>query len=172
LEGGKFFFNTVREGDSVLFATEDENDAHNWVMAFYRATGQAHKPTPPVSTGKNSSVLTANQGADNDRARKHGMEEFIAKDPVGAGHHDMFSDLQKWSLDWRLKDPFASLGWFTPGQIFVLDEYCARYGVRSCFRHLRYLEDLLDRSEKNVLVDPTLIHFSYAYCASHVHGNR
>ena len=61
LEGGKFFFNTVREGDSVLFATEDENDAHNWVMAFYRATGQAHKPTPPVSTGKNS-VLTANQG--------------------------------------------------------------------------------------------------------------
>ena len=108
MEGGKFFFNTVREGDSVLFATEDENDAHNWVMAFYRATGQAHKPTPPVSTGKNS-VLTANQGADTDRARKHGMEEFIAKDPVGAGHHDMFSDLQKWSLDWRLKDPFASL---------------------------------------------------------------
>ena len=63
-------------------------------------------------------------------------------------------------------------GWFTPGQIFVLDEYCARYGVRSCFRHLRYLEDLLDRSEKNILVDPTLIHFSYAFCASHVHGNR
>ena len=24
LEGEKFFFNTVREGDSVLFATEDE----------------------------------------------------------------------------------------------------------------------------------------------------
>ena len=36
LEGGKFFFNTVREGDSVLFATEDEQEAHNWVMAFYR----------------------------------------------------------------------------------------------------------------------------------------
>ena len=134
MEGGKFFFNTVREGDSVLFATEDENDAHNWVMAFYRATGQAHKPTPPVSTGKNS-VLTANQGgkskgfladiicfssvcsslkmgvftADTDRARKHGMEEFIAQDPVNADHHTMFSDLQKWSLDWRLIDPFASL---------------------------------------------------------------
>ena len=53
LEGGKFFFNTVREGDSVLFATEDEGDAHNWVMAFYRATGQAHKPAPPVNAGKN-----------------------------------------------------------------------------------------------------------------------
>ena len=63
-------------------------------------------------------------------------------------------------------------GWFTPGQIFVLDEYCGRYGVRGCFRHLKYLQDLLDRSEKNVLIDPTLIHFSYAFCASHVHGNR
>ena len=51
LEGGKFFFNTVREGDSVLFATEDEQEAHNWVMAFYRATGQAHKPAPPVNAG-------------------------------------------------------------------------------------------------------------------------
>jgi hypothetical protein len=61
LEGGKHFFNTVREGDSVLFATEDEQDAHNWVMAFYRATGQAHKPSPPVTTGK-SSVLSSNQG--------------------------------------------------------------------------------------------------------------
>ena len=34
--GGKFFFNTVREGDSVLFATENEKDAQDWVMAFYR----------------------------------------------------------------------------------------------------------------------------------------
>lgn len=62
LEGGKHFFNTVREGDSVLFATEDEQDAHNWVMAFYRATGQAHKPTPPVTTGKSSSVTKAQGG--------------------------------------------------------------------------------------------------------------
>jgi len=53
LEGGKFFFNTVREGDSVLFATEDEQEASAWVMAFYRATGQAHKPAPPVNAGKN-----------------------------------------------------------------------------------------------------------------------
>ena len=63
-------------------------------------------------------------------------------------------------------------GWFTPGQMFVLDEYCARYGVRGCFRHLCYLEDLLEQCEKQTVIDPTLIHFSYAYCASHVHGNK
>ena len=67
LEGGKFFFNTVREGDSVLFATEDEQDSHNWVMAFYRATGQAHRPAPPVTTGKSSAVNKANGDADKAR---------------------------------------------------------------------------------------------------------
>jgi hypothetical protein len=63
-------------------------------------------------------------------------------------------------------------GWFSPGQVFVLDEYCARYGVRGCYRHLCYLSDLLDRAEKGIMIDPTLIHFSFAFCASHVHGNR
>ena len=63
-------------------------------------------------------------------------------------------------------------GWFSPGQVFVLDEYCARYGVRGCYRHLCYLSDLLDRAEKGIMIDPTLIHYSFAFCASHVHGNR
>ena len=36
-----------------MFATEDEQEASAWVMAFYRATGQAHKPAPPVNAGKN-----------------------------------------------------------------------------------------------------------------------
>jgi len=171
LEGGKYFFNTVKEGDSVLFATDDEPDSHNWVMAFYRATGQAHKPAPPVATGKANSTLAKNQG-DADKARKHGMEEYIAADPGIFDHAALFAKLQSLSLDWRLQDPFATLGWFTPGQVFVLDEYCARYGVRGCFRHLCYLENLLEKCEKHQVIDPTLIHFSYAFCASHVHGNR
>lgn len=67
---------------------------------------------------------------------------------------------------------FRLQGWFSPGQVFVLDEYCARNGVRGCLRHLSYLKDLMDYSENNALVDPTLLHYSYAFCASHVHGNR
>lgn len=101
-------------------------------MAFYRATGQAHKPQPPVNAGKNSTAATAQGGsttkgklqlemafllnllfffipADADRARKHGMEEFIAADPITFDHHTLFAQLQTLSLDWRLKDPFASL---------------------------------------------------------------
>ena len=56
--------------------------------------------------------------------------------------------------------------------MFVLDEYCARYGVRGCHRHLSYLTDLLDRAEAGIMIDPTLLHYSFAFCASHVHGNR
>lgn len=56
LEGGKYFFNAVKEGDSVIFACDDENECHLWVMALYRATGQAHKPTPLVQTSKNSTI--------------------------------------------------------------------------------------------------------------------
>lgn len=63
-------------------------------------------------------------------------------------------------------------GWFSPGQVFILDEYCARYGVRGCYRHLQYLAELLSRAEQGSMIDPTLIHYSFAFCASHVHGNR
>ena len=47
-EGGKCFFNIVKEGDTVTFATEDETERTLWVQAIYRATGQTHKPVPPV----------------------------------------------------------------------------------------------------------------------------
>lgn len=67
---------------------------------------------------------------------------------------------------------FFFQGWFSPGQVFVLDEYCARYGVRGCHRHLCYLNELIEHSESGSVIDPTLLHYSFAFCASHVHGNR
>jgi len=51
-------------------------------------------------------------------------------------------------------------------------EYCSRYGVRGCLRHLYYLNDLLDRAEQGTMIDPQLVHYSYVFCASHVSGNR
>ncbi|XP_029833229.1 calcium-dependent secretion activator isoform X9 [Ixodes scapularis] len=172
LEGGRFFFNAVKEGDSVAFASEDENECHLWVMAMYRATGQSHKPTPLVQPlASKNSTISRMQG-DTERARKHGMDEFISADPNRFDHHMLFRMLQTLTLDYRLNDPYCSLGWFSPGQVFALDEYAARYCVRSCFRHLCYLHDLLNRAEKGVMIDPTLIHYSFAFCSSHVHGNR
>ncbi|XP_043678091.1 calcium-dependent secretion activator isoform X2 [Vespula pensylvanica] len=170
LEGGRFFFNAVREGDNIVYASDDENECHLWVMAMYRATGQSHKPTPPVSVADKNSTISKIQG-DADRAKKHGMEDYISADPCKFDHHALFKFLQNLILDYRLNDPYCSLGWFSPGQVFVLDEYCARYGVRGCFRHLCYLHDLLDRVDRGLMIDPTLLHFSFAFCATHVYGN-
>ena len=167
--GGRFFFNAVKEGDNVSFATDEETERQLWVQALYRATGQSHKPTPPSAI--KSPQLAREQG-DVDRARKHGMEEFIQADPVSFNHNDLFKLLQTLTLNNRISDQFCCLGWYSPGQIFVLDEYQARYGVRGCFRHLCYLSDLLDHGEKSYTIDPTLLHYSFAFCACHVHGNR
>lgn len=46
--GGIHFFNLVKEGDSMIFATDDENERLLWVQSIYRATGQTHKPTAPA----------------------------------------------------------------------------------------------------------------------------
>ncbi|BHF73306.1 secretion activator [Sparganum proliferum] len=99
------------------------------------------------------------------------MEKFIALEPWTMPHADLFRILQSSCLEYRMKDQFVSLGWFSPSQMLVLDEYCARYGVRGCHRHLCYLADLLDRAERGIMIDPALIHYSYAFCCSHIVGN-
>ncbi|XP_061583967.1 calcium-dependent secretion activator 1 [Cololabis saira] len=179
LEGGRTFFNAVKEGDTVIFASDDEQDRILWVQAMYRATGQSHKPVPPTQVQKlNSRGATVPQldapisQFYADRAQKHGMDEFISANPCNFDHASLFESLQRLTLDHRLNDSYSCLGWFSPGQVFVLDEYCARYGVRGCHRHLCYLSDLLERAENGAMIDPTLLHYSFAFCASHVHGNR
>ncbi|XP_018409950.1 PREDICTED: calcium-dependent secretion activator 1 [Nanorana parkeri] len=206
LEGGRSFFNAVKEGDTVIFASDDEQDRILWVQAMYRATGQSHKPVPPTQVQKlnakgayeedHMQILTVLKCTlllctvpldsenvhvcfiirtgpkDADRAQKHGMDEFISSNPCNFDHATLFEMLQRLTLDHRLNDSYSCLGWFSPGQVFVLDEYCARYGVRGCHRHLCYLSDLLERAENGEMIDPTLLHYSFAFCASHVHGNR
>ncbi|XP_053576963.1 calcium-dependent secretion activator 1 isoform X1 [Bombina bombina] len=179
LEGGRSFFNAVKEGDTVIFASDDEQDRILWVQAMYRATGQSHKPVPPTQVqklnAKGGNVPQLDAPISQfyaDRAQKHGMDEFISSNPCTFDHASLFEMVQRLTLDHRLSDSYSCLGWFSPGQVFVLDEYCARYGVRGCHRHLCYLSDLLERAENGAMVDPTLLHYSFAFCASHVHGNR
>nr|XP_025042279.1 calcium-dependent secretion activator 1 isoform X11 [Pelodiscus sinensis] len=183
LEGGRAFFNAVKEGDTVIFASDDEQDRILWVQAMYRATGQSHKPVPPTQVQKlnakggnvpqlDAPISQFSGFKDADRAQKHGMDEFISSNPCNFDHASLFEMVQRLTLDHRLNDSYSCLGWFSPGQVFVLDEYCARNGVRGCHRHLCYLKDLLERAENGAMIDPTLLHYSFAFCASHVHGNR
>ncbi|XP_041651835.1 calcium-dependent secretion activator 2 isoform X2 [Cheilinus undulatus] len=175
LQGGRVFFNAVREGDLVMFACDDEQDRMLWVQAMYRATGQSYKPVPPPqnkTTNCRGGLQKPASPISLGPSQRQGVEELISTSPSRFDHAALFTILQKSTLQHRMNDSFSCLGWFSPGQVFVLDEYCARYGVRGCHRHLSYLKDLMDYSENNALVDPTLLHYSYAFCASHVHGNR
>uniref|UniRef100_A0A8C2TLD2 Calcium dependent secretion activator 2 n=1 Tax=Coturnix japonica TaxID=93934 RepID=A0A8C2TLD2_COTJA len=176
LQGGRMFFNAVKEGDTVIFASDDEQDRILWVQAMYRATGQSYKPVP-ASQAQKMNPKGGDVSADisplyTDRGQKHGMEEFISANPCKFDHAFLFQLLQRQTLDHRLNDSYSCLGWFSPGQVFVLDEYCARNGVRGCHRHLCYLNELIEHSENGSVIDPTLLHYSFAFCASHVHGNR
>ncbi|VDK30017.1 unnamed protein product [Gongylonema pulchrum] len=123
---------------------------------MYRATGQAYKPVPP----KQSSVVPSKAQGFVDKASKHGMDELIQADPINFSHDHLFSKLQSLTLDFRLNEPICSLGWFSPGEVFVLDEYCARYMVRGCHRHVSLLNDLLNKADEGFLIDPTLMHYS------------
>ncbi|XP_050792041.1 calcium-dependent secretion activator 2 isoform X9 [Gopherus flavomarginatus] len=176
LQGGRMFFNAVKEGDTVIFASDDDQDRILWVQAMYRATGQSYKPIPASQAQKmnpkGGNVHMELSHLYADRAQKHGMDEFISANPCKFDHASLFRVLQRQTLDHRLNDSYSCLGWFSPGQVFVLDEYCARYGVRGCHRHLCYLNELMDHSENGAVIDPTLLHYSFAFCASHVHGNR
>ncbi|XP_024911880.1 calcium-dependent secretion activator 2 isoform X3 [Cynoglossus semilaevis] len=175
LQGGRVFFNAVKEGDLVMFACDDESDRVLWVQAMYRATGQSYKPVPPLqnkTTNCRGAIQKAASPISLDPSQRQGVEELISSPPCHFDHATLFSVLQKHTLQHRMNDSFSCLGWFSPGQVFVLDEYCARYGVRGCHRHLSYLKGLMEYSENNTLVDPTLLHYSYAFCVSHVHGNR
>ncbi|XP_051548807.1 calcium-dependent secretion activator 2-like isoform X1 [Myxocyprinus asiaticus] len=177
LQGGRAFFSAVREGDLVVFASNDDQDRALWVQAMYRATGQSYKPVAPAQNQQNCRGGNAQKDApvsllSLEKTQRQGVEELISAVPCNFDHASLFRILQKHTLTHRMNDSFSCLGWFSPGQVFVLDEYCARYGVRGCHRHLCYLIDLMDFSDNNALVDPTLLHYSYAFCASHVHGNR
>ncbi|XP_016145808.1 calcium-dependent secretion activator 2 [Sinocyclocheilus grahami] len=177
LQGGRAFFSAVREGDLVVFASNDDQDRALWVQAMYRATGQSYKPVAPTQNQQNCRGGNAQKDApvsllSLEKTQRQGVEELISAMPCNFDHASLFFILQKHTLIHRMNDSFSCLGWFSPGQVFVLDEYCARYGVRGCHRHLCYLKDLMDFSDNNALVDPTLLHYSYAFCASHVHGNR
>ncbi|KER20260.1 hypothetical protein T265_11143 [Opisthorchis viverrini] len=178
-----FFFKLVREGDSVIVATSTEVDRQSWVQAIYRATGQTHKPSMPGHPA--SSLSTRTPVREFEGSRHSGIEELATTPVYSVDHFDFFCELQAQSLNQRLqvsgypgifysgnfrKDSFVSLGWPSPGQKMLLEEYCARYGIRECQRHLAFLKNLLDKAEHGVQIDPDLFHLSYSLCANHVTG--
>ena len=77
MNDAKYFFKAVREGDVVTFATNEENERHSWVQALYRATGQSHKPTPPITATTKSSLGAAASGQKEQAGRQEEKISFL-----------------------------------------------------------------------------------------------
>jgi uncharacterized protein YqjF (DUF2071 family) len=73
MNDARFFFKAVREGDVVTFATNEENERHSWVQALYRATGQSHKPTPPLTATNKTSQGAAGSAQKDQIGKKRKM---------------------------------------------------------------------------------------------------
>ncbi|VDK38815.1 unnamed protein product [Taenia asiatica] len=162
----RFFFNLVREGDALTFGVFEESELHAWVQAIHRATGQSHKPVPTTHVISK----THYRKGDCDGAHHLGVSALVAVKPHKADHLPLLKELLVRMLDYRLKDPFVSLGWLSPSQSLVLDEYCNRYSIRECQRYLIFLNELLNFGEQNLMIDIDLIFHSYILCADHVQG--
>jgi hypothetical protein len=46
---------------------------------------------------------------DADRARKHGLDEFVQANPAEFDHHELFQLMQILTLDYRLNDAYTCL---------------------------------------------------------------
>ncbi|BHF60901.1 secretion activator [Sparganum proliferum] len=163
----RYFFNVVKEGDALIFAVPDEAELHGWVQVIHRATGQSHKPVPPVRVSSSKCHFRK-----DERVRAHhlGLNQLASVKPHEVDHLPLIRELVSRMLDFRLKDPFVSLGWLSPAQNLIFDEYCNRYGIRTCQRHLVFLHELIRYGEEDITIDMELLHQSYVICADHVHG--
>ena len=54
--------------------------------------------------GHNDGVIS-----DADRARKHGLDEFVLANPCAFSHAELFNTLQTLTLDYRLGDLYTCL---------------------------------------------------------------
>ena len=52
---------------------------------------------------------------DADRARKHGLDEFVLANPCNFSHSDLFKMLQTLTLDYRLGEAYTCLVGSRPG---------------------------------------------------------
>jgi len=64
-----------------MFATDDETERTLWVQAVYRATGQSHKPVPPVSQPAkvNNTLLSKVQGGTYSSTLTFFTRSYVVK---------------------------------------------------------------------------------------------
>ena len=61
-------------------------------------------------------------------------------------------------------------GLFSSSQMYIVDEYCARYSVRLSHRHLTCLREWLSCELRGVSIWPVMMLHSFGFCQMHIMG--
>ena len=144
----------MKEGDSLSFATDDENERALWVQAVYRATGQTHKPVPPmVQTNKisNTQISRMQGGKDGEWCSR----EMILPLPYLTWSRGYVT----FSCSTQLSMKFIMLIMSKCQQLYMFLEVAA---------HFNFILDLYKDSRKKVF---TVLNHSWAEFLSFVSSN-
>lgn len=163
-------FMLVSEAGRIYFGCRDDLERESWVQWIVRATGQSYQPTITKggSAEEEKKATGASSGSyDLDR---YGLSEVVNIDPATIDANKMFTKLFQKTLKYRLSEDVFSRGLFSPSQMYVMDEFCARYSVRDSFRHLTCLKTWLDFEEQGEPIWPVMLLSSFRFCQMHVGG--
>ena len=131
----------------IIFLDDRNNEIFNilviWYQDFKHLYDLPFPHAPPPAAGSN----------DLERYNLKAVVD-LANNMATLEPHKLFTKLFRLTLQYRLDEDLFSRGLFSPAQMYVLDEFCARYGVRDPFRHLTYLQDWLDYTEGGVSIWP------------------
>lgn len=100
---------------------------------------------------------------DADRAKKHGLDEFVIQDPCSFNHAELFKLLQMMTLDYRLNDTYTCLVSALQSLHFnLLITRCKFFSILPVCRVLDCLDQCIDTYfSKTITVEGQFFNFFF-----------
>lgn len=151
-------FQLVSEKGTIRICCKDRSERDAWVQWMTRATGQENKLDP--------------SGESQELDKYAAIKDIVSIDVTELDHNKLFAKLFGMILNYQLKEPLYNRGLFSPGQLFVTDEYCSRYCVRDCTRHIICMQQWLKAEEMESSIWPLMLYSSFRFVQMHVAGKK
>jgi hypothetical protein len=157
---GKYHFILSSESGVIKFGCVTSTEREQWVQWLTRATGQTDKP------------LEHRDNLGGGELDRLGLAEVVNMDVTELDHPKLFNLLFKAVLKYRLNELDFSRGFFSPSQMYLIDEYCARYCIRLSHRHLTCLWEWLQMELKGWTIWPVMLLHSFGFYQMNVFENK